>query len=113
MPPPPKPKLIRRPIRVGPQIDAGQIASGKGDFAKELGEAIKRKAEADEERSQPKPKVKWAISELEGPPVLARKAPMDHAKLFARDMLTFHEIGGAIGAQGREPVLGTYYYRDH
>jgi len=89
LPPPPKPKLIRRPIRFGPQIDAGRSVSGKKDFAKQLDAAIEEdKAQAEEPEVEPRGGL---------PAVIPITKPLSNERLSRWD--------DAIGAMNEEDAI--------
>jgi len=105
LPPPPKPRLIRRPLRrVGPQIDVGQTVSEKPDFAKELGEAIERKPEA---KAQPKP----AAEEHGGlPAVIPITKPLSDERVSRWDdaMAAMNEEHAVIENFGGKAVIASW-----
>jgi putative DNA primase/helicase len=64
------------------------------------------KVEAEPEPDEPIERLEWATAQLASNyyPELSRKAPLDNAKLFARDMLELHAKG-----EGKKSGPGTYF----
>jgi hypothetical protein len=69
------------------------------------------KAQRGEEKVEVEPieRLEWATAQLASNyyPELSRKAPLDNAKLFARDMLELHAVGK--NAEGKKSGTGTYF----
>jgi hypothetical protein len=109
--PKPKPKLIRRLLKL-PSI---QQNAPVADEEPQIDAALKVLEKANEEQegeSEPESEpqaLTWAVAELPSNyyPELSRKAPLDNAKLFTKDTLELHPKGSR--AEGKKSGTGTYF----
>jgi putative DNA primase/helicase len=98
------PKLKRGPDGLFVQSDEDQVVDIRARFNRRVAEATPKPKPQEEPKPRPdEPGEQWAIPKLAEPPVLVRKAPMDNATAFARDMLTLHK--------GDLRALSTYFWR--